>query len=367
MAKDNALFEATKDNMYFDSNGELSDGGAKTRKELREGYNLTRQASAELDTELDAIVGSATKAGMNKSHASNLRLVLESRALIADPENPAAWLQKNKLRFEDGGKAKQKNGWFSKGGVLKKEQFYTTNITGNEMGHYSDLKSLQKKAFAWYRDNLQGTSVHNGVLGDIRIDKGYQENNIKFGTSGRKKMEHTSAKKEKLFALRYLREIMENGNFVTESAPQKEKHSDENFYYIHSALNVNGEKRYVVVTVREHNDKSLSYYNHNLFNESEYKKIEDAFKPSGSEQFKAQPSISNKTSSFADSVSQKADNYKQQKIVNGTLVEITSSGKSSDSFALQLEHCCQQQAYYKAGAEKVQCKAVAVCALVNYG
>lgn len=319
MAKDTALFEATKDNMYFDSNGELSDGGAKTRKELREGYNLTRQASTELDAELDAIVDSATKAGMNKSHAGNLRLVLESRALIADPENPAAWLQKNKLRFEDGGKAKQKNGWFSKGGVLKKEQFYTTNITGNEMGHYSDLKSLQKKAFAWYRDNLQGTSVHNGVLGDIRIDKGYQENNIKFGASGRKKMEHTSAKKEKLFALRYLREIMENGNFVTESAPQKEKHSDENFYYIHSALNVNGEKRYVVVTVREHNDKSLSYYNHNVFNESEYKKIEDAFKPSGSEQFKAQPSISNKTSSFADSVSQKADNYKQQKIVNGTL------------------------------------------------
>lgn len=84
-------------------------------------------------------------------------------------------------------------------------------------------------------------------------------------------------------------------------------------------MNVNGEKRYVVVTVREHNDKSLSYYNHNVFNESEYKKIEDAFKPSGSEQFKAQPSISNKTSSFADSVSQKADNYKQQKIVNGTL------------------------------------------------
>lgn len=319
MAKDNALFEATKDNMYFDSNGELSDGGAKTRKELREGYNLTRQASTELDTELDAIVDSAKKAGMNKSHADNLRLVLEARALAIEPENPAAWLQKNKLRFEDGGKAKQKNGWFSKGGVLKKEQFYTTNITGNEMGHYSDLKSLQKKAFAWYRDNLQGTSVHNGVLGDIRIDKGYQENNIKFGTSGRKKMEHTSAKKEKLFALRYLREIMENGNFVTESAPQKEKHSDENFYYIHSALNVNGEKRYVVVTVREHNDKSLSYYNHNVFNESEYKKIEDAFKPSGSEQFKAQPSISNKTSSFADSVSQKADNYKQQKIVNGTL------------------------------------------------
>lgn len=342
MAKDNALFEATKDNMYFDSNGELSDGGAKTRKELREGYNLTRQASTELDAELDAIVDSATKAGMNKSHAGNLRLVLESRALIADPENPAAWLQKNKLRFENGGKVRQKNGWFSKGGELNKEQFYTTNITGNEMGHYTDLKDLQKKTFAWYRDNLQGTSVYNSVLGEIRIDKGYQENNIKFTGAGKREMSHTAAKREKLFATRYLREIIENGNFVTEAASQKEKHSGEHFYYIHSTLNVNGQKMYVVVNVIERKDKSLSYYNHNVFNENEYKKIEDALKPSGSgvsspvqhleqqsskeafkpsdsEQFKAQPSILNETSSFADSVSQKADNYKQQKIVNGTL------------------------------------------------
>lgn len=342
MAKDNALFEATKDNMYFDSNGELSDGGAKTRKELREGYNLTRQASTELDAELDAIVDSATKAGMNKSHAGNLRLVLESRALVADPENPAAWLQKNKLRFENGGKVRQKNGWFSKGGELNKEQFYTTNITGNEMGHYTDLKDLQKKTFAWYRDNLQGTSVYNSVLGEIRIDKGYQENNIKFTGAGKREMSHTAAKREKLFATRYLREIIENGNFVTEAASQKEKHSGEHFYYIHSTLNVNGQKMYVVVNVIERKDKSLSYYNHNVFNENEYKKIEDALKPSGSgvsspvqhleqqsskeafkssdsEQFKAQPSILNETSSFADSVSQKADNYKQQKIVNGTL------------------------------------------------
>lgn len=318
MAKDNALFEATKDNMYFDSNGELSDGGAKTRKELREGYNLTRQASTELDAELDAIVDSATKAGMNKSHAGNLRLVLESRALVADPENPAAWLQKNKLRFENGGKVRQKNGWFSKGGELNKEQFYTTNITGNEMGHYTDLKDLQKKTFAWYRDNLQGTSVYNSVLGEIRIDKGYQENNIKFTGAGKREMSHTAAKREKLFATRYLREIIENGNFVTEAASQKEKHSGEHFYYIHSTLNVNGQKMYVVVNVIERKDKSLSYYNHNVFNENEYKKIEDALKPSGSGVSSPVQHLEQQ-SSFADSVSQKADNYKQQKIVNGTL------------------------------------------------
>ena len=48
-------------------------------------------------------------------------------------------------------------------------------------------------------------------------------------------------------------------------------------------------------------------------------------------------------------------------------MEIASSGKSSGSFALQLEHYRQQQTYYKTSAEEVQGKAVAVCALVNYG
>ena len=48
-------------------------------------------------------------------------------------------------------------------------------------------------------------------------------------------------------------------------------------------------------------------------------------------------------------------------------MEFASSSNSSGSFALQLKHYCQQQAYYKAGAEEVQRKAVAVGALVNYG
>lgn len=153
MAKDNALFEATKDNMYFDSNGELSDGGAKTRKELREGYNLTRQASAELDTELDAIVGSATKAGMNKSHAGNLRLVLESRALIADPENPAAWLQKNKLRFEDGGK----------GAAGRKQRGWTQKVWGRAKGWKQNNQAETKGQFRQADDGTYIIDLFKGA------------------------------------------------------------------------------------------------------------------------------------------------------------------------------------------------------------
>lgn len=153
MAKDNALFEATKDNMYFDSNGELSDGGAKTRKELREGYNLTRQASTELDAELDAIVDSATKAGMNKSHAGNLRLVLESRALIADPENPAAWLQKNKLRFEDGGK----------GAAGRKQRGWTQKVWGRAKGWKQNSQTETKGQFRQADDGTYIIDLFKGA------------------------------------------------------------------------------------------------------------------------------------------------------------------------------------------------------------
>lgn len=153
MAKDNALFEATKDNMYFDSNGELSDGGAKTRKELREGYNLTRQASTELDAELDAIADSATKAGMNKAHAGNLRLVLESRALIADPENPAAWLQKNKLRFEDGGK----------GAAGRKQRGWTQKVWGRAKGWKQNSQAETKGQFRQADDGTYIIDLFKGA------------------------------------------------------------------------------------------------------------------------------------------------------------------------------------------------------------
>lgn len=153
MAKDNALFEATKDNMYFDSNGELSDGGAKTRKELREGYNLTRQASTELDAELDAIVDSATKAGMNKSHAGNLRLFLEARALNVEPENPAAWLQKNKLRFEDGGK----------GAAGRKQRGWTQKVWGRAKGWKQNNQAETKGQFRQADDGTYIIDLFKGA------------------------------------------------------------------------------------------------------------------------------------------------------------------------------------------------------------
>lgn len=316
MLSDNRLFEMTKDGMIFDQSGDLSTRGLELKKELHEAYAGADELNLDLDNELNNVIDSAVNAGMATSQAENLRVLLESRAVIANPENPAEWLRKNKLRFENAGKKPANSGWFQKNGELDKSKFYATSITGDEMGHYTDLKDLRTKALDYYKKNLQGTKVRNSVLGEIRIGKGLTENDIALTGSGRRKMSTTSAKPEKLLVVRYLREIIEGSNFVTEAASHKEKHSGENFYYIHSALNVNGEKFYVVVTARELNNRELVYYNHNVFNENEYKKIEDALRPSDSAISNA-GQYSEQQSSFKDSVTQKGRVYKQQNIVQG--------------------------------------------------
>ena len=297
------------------NDGASSINYAEMQKDLSAAYEAGEQAAGELDTELDNIIASAKEAGMAQPHAEGLRVMMESRAMIANPTNPAAWLKKYALSFANEGKRKPGKGLYQNG-KLNKEGFYSTNIIGNELGSYKDISDLRNKALDFYKNKLQGTSVHNAVLGDIRLGKGFTENDVYFSGKGRKEMAHTSAKIEKLLAVKYLGNILANSNFVTEAASAKEKHNGEHFYYIHSAVNVGGRKQYVVVNVIQRRGGELFYYNHNVFNENEYKKIEDALKPSSSAVSSAVQNL-DEQSSFANSVSQKGQVYKQQRIVEG--------------------------------------------------
>lgn len=115
MLSDNRLFEMTKDGMIFDQSGDLSTRGLELKKELHEAYAGADELNLELDNELNNVIDSAVNAGMAKTQAENLRALLSSRAMIANPENPAEWLRKNKLRFENAGKKPaDKNGWFQR-------------------------------------------------------------------------------------------------------------------------------------------------------------------------------------------------------------------------------------------------------------
>ncbi len=200
--------------------------------------------------------------------------------------------------------------------IINKDNFYTTELTGNEFGNYKDLKELRTKAVAWYRDNLQGTTVENEYLGKIRIGKGMTQNDLAFSSIGRKKMSHTSAKEEKLLSVMYLRELIENANFITESDGDKEKHEGEHFYYLHTKLkDAQNNELYLVVNVKEDMYGRLMYYNHNIFNADEYKKIEDAYTENPEPRISS-PGVDNqKAPSFTNSITGKGRVYKQQGIV----------------------------------------------------
>lgn len=115
MVENKGLHEATKDGMLFDINGDLSVNAAENLKTLRADTKVSEEQMQQLDLEVKNVVDSAIAAGMNKAHAENLQLMIESRAIIASPENPAAWLQKNKLRFNNAGKKPtSKRGWLQK-------------------------------------------------------------------------------------------------------------------------------------------------------------------------------------------------------------------------------------------------------------
>lgn len=337
MASVNGFAQTVHEHISF-NDGVSSVNYAEMKKDLAAAYEAGEQAESELDAELDRITGSANEAGAAQPHAESVRALLESRAMIANPDNPVAWLKKHALDFINAGKKRPAKGLYQNG-KLNKDGFYSANITGSEMGSYKDVSDLRNKAVAWYRNNLQGTTAYNPTIGEIRLGKGIQQSNIGFNSKGRGKMKVTSAKPEKLLATRYLKELIENNAFVTEADGQKEKHNGEHFYYIHGALNINGKRQYIVINVKESADNVLNYYNHNVFNENEYKKIEDALRPSFSkssnmEQYPKQQSSEDalrptfpadssagqnpeQQSSFANSVSQKGQVYKQQRIVEG--------------------------------------------------
>ena len=91
-------------------------------------------------------------------------------------------------------------------------------------------------------------------------------------------MKKTGSRSEKLLAVKYLPELIQDANTITDADSQKEKHVGDHFYYLHQAIEIKGEKKYVIITVRAPKDsKNLYYYNHNVYTAAEYKKIEDSY------------------------------------------------------------------------------------------
>ena len=206
-------------------------------------------------------------------------------------------------------------------GYTADELAVTATITGDEFGQYKDIKELRTKALTYYKENLQGTFVHNDLLGDIRLGedaiiKEGEPGDVKFTGTGRKEMGHSSGNIMKLLSIYKLKEIMENANIVGKSSSQKEKHNGWMFYYLHSAIDTPDGKQYVVVTVVDKGKGTVDYYNHNVFAKEMYTGIKKTAPTTLGKGFTKTPKELPKAA-FSNPIIYEAEEiYKREKIYN---------------------------------------------------
>ena len=193
-------------------------------------------------------------------------------------------------------------------------------ITGREFGQYSDIKQLRKKAIDYYKSELQGSFAKNNLLGAIRIEQGFTDNDIYFSRKGLKKFTHTSAQEVKLLAVKYLKDIIEESKVISESDALKEGHTGEHFYFLHSSLTYKGNKYYIVINVLRDKSKDLVYYNHNVYNANEYIKIEDTYLGTNGTGDSSPVQNSQKVSSVTNSITEKQGEIKtlEQRAYHGS-------------------------------------------------
>lgn len=127
------------------------------QKEMDKAYGEGSEVVKALDEELNAIEQSMVDAGVPKDQAKQARELYNAFAVSMSPENPAEWLQKNKLRFEDGGKGtagRKQRGWTQK--VWRK--------SGNSeryKGTVQDYKQAQLEVIN--QNNKMQDDYHTGI------------------------------------------------------------------------------------------------------------------------------------------------------------------------------------------------------------
>lgn len=106
------FFSNLQEHIAFMDNEETSINAARLKRALRQDYELSQRQTEEMNTELDKIIDSATKAGVSMDQGNGLRELLISRAMIANPDNPAQFFRDNPLEFNNAGKKNNGSGFY---------------------------------------------------------------------------------------------------------------------------------------------------------------------------------------------------------------------------------------------------------------
>lgn len=201
----------------------------------------------------------------------------------------------------------------------------TATIKGNEFGEYADIKELREKALDYYKRELQGHSVYNELLGNIKFEENEPDGEVQITGSGRKKMSSSTANPLKLLSIKSLKELISGANIITAAEAKDGRHKGWKFYYLHSNVETNKGKQYVVVTVADKGSGAIDYYNHNIYTEEEYKKIESDInatlehRVSSTGRFSQNTSLSSDLIIYPSTNIYKKKNLEQYKIYHQTI------------------------------------------------
>lgn len=303
--------------------------GNISKGELAATEGLTPEGIRVYNRVIEALKGASSKA-VRKQEAMGALLTAHHAERYAEAMRRAGYKNYtaedylNRIRFEVNGN-NAASGRFNQAAVYdwpQKAASNIVNITGNEFGEYENIKELRETAKKYYRTNLQGTTVYNPLIGEVRIERGLPDEKLLFSNRGLKEMVNKSANPIKLLAVKQLREIIENSRFLTHEESHEDKHAGEYFYYLHSKVNFNGEDHYVIVDIKEDIHGGMMYYTHNIFTEEEYrkenKKREDAKLATPKPRISSPGVEKQQASSFNNIITENSEVYNQS-AYHGTL------------------------------------------------
>ena len=123
-------------------------------------------------------------------------------------------------------------------------------LKGDELGNWTDVRQLGRKAEAWYRDNLLGTTVTNR-------ETGWQ---IDFRRNGGKKI--GGRKGDVLYrSIPALRAILEHGRHISSEPDNRGRPDIKAVHKFSATIMLDGKPRDLIVTVRE---DALGKYHYDL-------------------------------------------------------------------------------------------------------
>lgn len=187
VAQGDNFYTSLQDHISFDDANGYSTNLNKLTQSLRKAQEITDTAQAELDTEVNKILDSATEAGVTDAQTNGLRELLISRAMIANPENPAQYFKDHPLEFNNAGKVDNARGLYFQaayhGSPYRFDKFNLQAVgtgEGAQVHGWGLYFALDRDVAEGYKDRLSqiNKNPQNFQIGNTSIQLKYKDTSV---------------------------------------------------------------------------------------------------------------------------------------------------------------------------------------------